>query len=285
MRCDVNLSLREQGEKSFGTRTETKNINSLSNIVKAMNKEIERQTEILSRGGQIIQATMRYDAQTDKIYPMRTKENSDDYRYFPDPDILSFTIDEDFIEGVRKSLPEFPSQKKKRYVEEFKIPQNIAEDIYKYRSVATFFDETVKEGADAKNTANMIVGTIYSTLDNEEAKENFKIKVTPKSLAELVRLIDTKKINKNKAGEVLNKMLETGKGVTDFITYEDTQSISQDELIKICKRAVNENRSVAENVKNGNDKAINVLFGYVMRETKGRADMVKVGEIIRKLIK
>lgn len=284
MRCDVNLSLRPEGSSEFGTRTETKNINSLSNIVKAMNKEIERQTNILSYGGHIIQATMRYDANADEIYIMRIKENSDDYRYFPDPDILRFTIDDEFVGTVKKSLPELPSEKLKRYVEKFKIPANTARDIYKYRRVSEFLDKTVDEGASAKNTANLIVGEIYSTLDTEEDKENFNVNITPKSLSDLVKLMDDRKINKNKAQETLDKMLKTGKSVKDFISAEDTVGLTDDELKKVCEAAVAANSDAAENVRNGNDKAINVIFGFVMRETKGKADMGKVNKIIRELI-
>lgn len=284
MRCDVNLSLRPEGTEEFGTRTETKNINSLSNIVKAMYKEIERQEDILESGGHIVQATMRYDANTDEIYPMRTKENSDDYRYFPDPDILRFTIPQEFVDETKANLPELPHTKLKRYVEDLGLPEVTAREIYKYRRVSEFLDEAVKAGAGAKNTANLIIGGIYSTLETEEDKEKFEIKITPAQIAELVKLIDGKKINKNKGQEVLLKMLESGKDVSEFVKAEDTQGISDDELEKVCAAAVEANPDAVENVKAGRDKAINVIFGFVMRETKGKADMGKVNKIIRGLI-
>lgn len=284
MRCDVNLSLRPEGTEEFGTRTETKNINSLSNIVKAMYKEIERQEDILESGGHIVQATMRYDANTDEIYPMRTKENSDDYRYFPDPDILRFTIPQEFVDETKANLPELPHTKLKRYVEDLGLPEVTAREIYKYRRVSEFLDEAVKLGAGAKNTANLIIGGIYSTLETEEDKEKFEIKITPAQIAELVKLIDGKKVNKNKGQEVLLKMLESGKDVSEFVKAEDTQGISDDELEKVCAAAVEANPDAVENVKAGRDKAINVIFGFVMRETKGKADMGKVNKIIRGLI-
>lgn len=284
MRCDVNLSLRPKGTTEFGTRTETKNINSLSNIVKAMNREIERQEEILDAGGRIIQATMRYDANTDEIYPMRTKENSDDYRYFPDPDILRFTISQEFVEKTRAELPEMPSEKLKRYTDDLKLPESTARDIYKYRRVAEFLDDTVKKGASAKNTANLIIGSIYSTLETEEDKEKFDISITPDNMAELVKLIDEKKINKNKGQETLAKMLETGKSAADFIKAEDTEGLSDDELMRICTAAVEANPDAADNVRAGKDKAINVIFGYVMKETRGKADMGKANKLIREII-
>ncbi len=284
MRCDVNLSLRPQGTSEFGTRTETKNINSLSNIVKAMHREIERQEDILESGGHIVQATMRYDANTDEIYPMRTKENSDDYRYFPDPDILRFVISQEFVEETRSKLPELPSAKLSRYISELKLPESTARDIYKYRRISEFLDKTVDMGASAKNTANLILGGIYATLETEEDKENFEIKITPKQMSELVRLTDDKKINKNKAQEALGKMLESGKDVTEFIKAEDTLGISDEELEKICAAAIGANAAAVENIKAGKGKAINVIFGYVMKETRGKADMAKAGQIINKLI-
>ena len=284
MRCDVNLSLRPVGTKEFGTRTETKNINSLSNIVKAMNREIERQEDILESGGKIVQATMRYDANTDEIYPMRTKENSDDYRYFPDPDILRFYIEPEIVEKTKSSLPELPSAKLRRYIDEFKLPETTARDIYKYRRVSEFLDKAVTMGASVKNTANMIIGGIYKTLETEEDKENFDIKTSPEQLSELIRLIDEKKINKNKGQEALSKMLESGKDVSEFIKAEDTQGMSDDELTEICKAAVDANPDAVSNIRAGKGKAINVIFGYIMRETRGKADMAKVNKIINELI-
>ena len=284
MRCDVNLSLRPVGTKEFGTRTETKNINSLSNIVKAMNREIERQEDILESGGKIVQATMRYDANTDEIYPMRTKENSDDYRYFPDPDILRFYIEPEFVEKTKSSLPELPSAKLRRYIDEFQLPETTARDIYKYRRVSEFLDKAVAMGASVKNTANMIIGGIYKTLETEEDKENFAIKTSAEQLSELIRLIDEKKINKNKGQEALAKMLDTGKAVSEFIKAEDTQGMSDDELRAICEAAVSANPDAVSNIRAGKGKAINVIFGYIMRETRGKADMGKVNKIINELI-
>lgn len=284
MRCDVNLSLRPQGSSEFGTRTETKNINSLSNIVKAMNREIERQEDLLESGERVYQATMRYDAGEDTIYPMRSKENSDDYRYFPDPDIVRFTIPREFVEKTRRELPELPDAKLKRYTEELKLPESTARDIYKYRRVTEFLEAAAAEGAGIKNCANLIIGAVYSTLSSEEEKESFDIKVTPKQFSELVKLMDEKKINKNKAHETLLKMLQSGEDVSKYISAADTQGLSEEELLGICKKAVEENPEAADNVRNGKDKAINVIFGYVMRQTRGKADMAKVEKIVRELI-
>lgn len=283
MRCDVNVSLHQPGEP-WGTRTEIKNINSLSNIVRAMELEIERQEDILDAGDKIIQSTMRYDASSDTVYVLRTKENADDYRYFPEPDILRFYISPERVEEIRASLPELPDAKLKRYIEDMNLPENNARLIYKYANVTRFFDEAVSEGASAGNVLNMIIGTIYATLQTEEDKENFEIKTTSKQLADLVKLIDEKKIRANKAKEVLSQMLESGKDVTEYIKAEDLAGLSDEDLRTLCQGAIDANPRAVEDIKNGKDKAINVMFGYVMKNSRGKADVTKAEAIIRELI-
>lgn len=283
MRCDVNVSIHEPGEP-WGTRTEIKNINSLSNIVRAMELEMERQEDIIESGEKVIQSTMRYDANSDTVYVLRSKENADDYRYFPEPDILRFYISPESVEEIRKSLPELPDAKLKRYVEDMKLPENNARLIYKYRNVTEFFDSAVNDGASASNVLNLIIGTIYATLQTEEDKENFEIKTTAKQLADLVKLIDEKKIRANKAKEVLAQMLESGKDVSEYINADDLKGMSDDDLKALCHGAVEANPKAVEDIKNGKDKAINVMFGYVMKNSKGKADVGKAAQIIKEII-
>lgn len=283
MRCDVNVSIHQPGEP-WGTRTEIKNINSLSNIVRAMELEMERQEDILDSGEKIIQSTMRYDANSDTVYVLRTKENADDYRYFPEPDILRFYISPEKVEEIRASLPELPDAKLKRYVGDMGLPENNARLIYKYRNVTEFFDSAVNEGASPSNVLNMIIGTVYATLQTEEDKENFEIRTTAKQLAELVKLIDEKKIRANKAKDVLAQMLESGADVTEYIKAEDLAGLSDDDLKVLCQSAIDANPKAVEDIKNGKDKAINVMFGYVMKNSRGKADVTKAEKIIRELI-
>ena len=283
MRCDVNVSIHQPGEP-WGTRTEIKNINSLSNIVRATDLEMERQEDIIESGEKVVQSTMRYDANSDTVYVLRTKENADDYRYFPEPDILRFYISPEKVEEIRASLPELPDAKLKRYVEDMGLPENNARLIYKYRNVTNFFDDAVGEGASPSNALNMIIGTIYATLQTEEDKENFEIKTTPKQLAELVKLIDDKKIRANKAKDVLSKMLEDGDDVKAFIKEEDLAGLSDDDLRTLCQGAIDANPKAVEDIKNGKDKAINVMFGYVMKNSRGKADVKKAEAMIREMI-
>lgn len=283
MRCDVNVSIHQPGEP-WGTRTEIKNINSLSNIVRAMDLEIERQEDILDAGEKVIQSTMRYDANSDTVYVLRSKENADDYRYFPEPDILRFYISPESVEEIRVSLPELPDAKLKRYIA-MGLPENNARLIYKYRNVTKFFDDAVQQGAGASNVLNMIISTVYATLQTEEDKENFDIKITASQLADLVKLIDEKKIRANKAKEVLANMLESGKDVSEYIKAEDLAGLSDEELRALCQGAIDANPKAVEDIKNGKDKAINVMFGYVMKNSRGKADVKKAEAIIRELIK
>ncbi|MGE5628380.1 MAG: Asp-tRNA(Asn)/Glu-tRNA(Gln) amidotransferase subunit GatB [Solirubrobacterales bacterium] len=284
MRCDVNVSLRKIGSKEFGTRTETKNINSLNFIQKAMYAEVERQTDILEAGGTIVQETMRYDDGTDTITPMREKENSDDYRYFPDPDLVRFEIAEDKIATIQASLPELPFDKLKRYVEELELPEATAKQMFRYRRVAEFFEEALSEGASVKNAANLITGIIYANMSTEEDKELFNILVSAKQFAQLVKLLDAKKINVKMAQSTLQQMLESGKSPEEYIKAEDMEGISDTDLEKLCLGAIGANPKAVEDVKAGKDKAINSMFGYIMKETKGKADVKKAEAVIRELI-
>jgi len=284
MRCDVNLSLRKPGDPNFGVRTEIKNINSLSFIQKAVMAEAERQADILDAGGTVVQQTMRYDETTNTVTPMRDKENSEDYRYFPDPDILRFCIDEEKVEEIRASLPELPFAKLRRYVNELGLPEATAKQLSRYRRVAEFFEGALAEGASVKNAANLIVGTIFSNMDTEEEKELFGIKISPAQFAALVKLADEKKINIGVAQSTLQKMLESGKSVEEFIKPEDLVGISDEELESLCKEAIDANPKAVADVRSGKDKAINVMFGYIMKKTGGKADIRKAEALLRKLI-
>jgi aspartyl-tRNA(Asn)/glutamyl-tRNA(Gln) amidotransferase subunit B len=284
MRCDVNVSLREAGTKEFGTRTETKNINSLNFIQKAMYAEIERQTDILESGGTIVQETMRYDDVDDSISPMREKENADDYRYFPDPDLTRFEIPQDKVDAIQKSLPELPFDKLNRYITELELPEATAKQMFRYRRVAEFFEEALSEGASVKNASNLITGTIYANMSTEEDKELFKLLISAKQFAALIKLLDEKKINFKIAQTTLQQMLESGKSADEYIKAEDMVGISEDDLTKLCETVIAANPKAVEEIKAGKDKAIKSLFGYIMKETKGKADAQKTEAIIRDLI-
>ena len=188
------------------------------------------------------------------------------------------------VEEIRASLPELPDARLKRYVGEMGLPENNARLIYKYKNVTKFFDDAVKEGASAGNVLNMIIGPVFQTLQTEEDKENFDIKITASQLAALVNLVDEKKIRANKAKDVLAQMLESGKDVTEYVKAEDLTGLSDDELKALCAAAIDANPKAVEDVKNGKGKAMNVLFGYIMKNSRGKADIKKAETIIQALI-
>ena len=284
MRCDVNVSLRKAGDAEFGIRTETKNINSLNFIQKAIYAEIERQTDILEAGGTIVQETMRYDDASDTISVMREKENSDDYRYFPDPDINRFEVPEEKVEEIKNSLPELPYDKLNRYINELKMPDAAARHIFKYRRVADFFEEALKDGAGVKNASNLITNTIYSNMATEEDKEQFKVIISAKQFSEIVKMLDEKKINFKMAQDTLQQMLESGKSAGEYIKAGDMAGVSDSDLAKFCQEAIDANPKAVDDIKDGKDKAINVMFGYIMKKTRGKADIKKAEAIIRGLV-
>lgn len=285
MRCDVNISLSPAGSGKLGTRTEIKNMNSVSFIERAMAYEAARQAEILDAGGEVEQATMRYDEGTGETYVMRTKEDAQDYRYFPEPDLLTVKIPESKVEEIAASLPELPLEKFRRYTGVLGISAQNARQIYKYKAVSDFFDECISLGAGAKNLSNLIVGTVFSTLATEEDKESFKIKVTPAALADLVKYTDGGQINFTLAQHTLVKMLEGGGKVSDYLKPEDLAGISRDELVNLCREAIEGNPAAVNDIASGKLKAMGSLFGHIKRASGGKADIKECEKIIRELLK
>ncbi len=284
MRCDVNISLKEKGSGAFGTRTEIKNMNSLSHMVKALEYEYSRQEDILKSGGKVEQATLRFDERTGETYVMRTKEDAQDYRYFPEPDLLTVVIPQEKIDSLKAALPELPDARYKRYTRDLGINPHSARLIYAYSNVCAFIDGVIALGGGVKNTVNLTVGTIFSTLPSEGDKEEFAIKVTAGEMAKLVKLLDGGFINVTMAQKTLASMLAEGKAVEAYISQSDTAKVDEGELEKICADALKANPKVKEDFKAGKEKAIFALFGYVKKQTGGRADMRKAEEILRKLL-
>ena len=284
MRCDVNISLQREGSSVLGTRTEIKNMNSLSFIEKAMAYEAKRQEEVLSSGGEVEQATLRFDEATGETYVMRTKEDAQDYRYFPEPDLLTVKIPQAEVDKIAASLPELPLEKLRRYTGALGISVQNARLLYKYKAVCDFFERCLSLGAGAKNLSNLIVGTVYSYLPTEEEKEAFKINVAAEEMAGRAKYVDGGKINFTLAQMTLSKMLKEGGALGDYIKPADLEGISDGELEELCKRAIEENPKIAEDFRGGKEKAIGGLFGYIKRATQGRADIKKAEAVLRRLL-
>ena len=284
MRCDVNISVRPQGSEKLGTRTEIKNMNSITNIAKAMEYEFERQTDLIESGGQVVQETLRYDDATGTTSSMRSKEDAHDYRYFRDPDLVTINVSREEVEKIRATLPELPADKCIRYVEELQIPEKDAQLLTKYRKISEYFDEACKGVKSPKTVSNFIIGQMFSRTETEADKEEFAVATTPAQLNELVRLIDDGKIRNNLAKSTLEKMLDSGKGALDFISESDMGGLDENALNDLCKQAVEGNPKAVADYKSGKEKAIKALVGNVMKNSRGKADAAAAEAKIKEII-
>lgn len=283
MRCDVNVSV--SATDKLGTRTEIKNMNSISNIAKAMEFETQRQIELLEKGEKITQETLGFDEKTGKTYKMRSKEDADDYRFFGEPDLLGIHISESEIIRIRKELPELPQHKIKRYIKDLGINESDANLLTKYPAVAEFFEVASKGVKKPQLAANFILGQIFASLPTESQKEEMSLRISPNMLSELIGLTESGKISVSKAKSVLSEMLEEGKAVSEIISEADLIGMADEELADLCHKAVGSNPSAVADIKSGKDKAVMVLVGAVMRQSRGRADALKAKEILLDMIK
>lgn len=284
LRCDVNISLRKQGEEKFGTRVEIKNMNSLNFIAKAMEYEVNRQIDILENGGSIEQETRRYDSDLNITESMRNKEDAHDYRYFRSPDLVAIRISDSEIDEYRKSLPELPGEKRKRFIDEFSLSPQDADLLIKYKKIAEYFEKASENIENKKTVANFILGNVFKKLPTEQEKEECNVKIPPEYISDLVILLEKKKINQNIARNTLEQMLDTGKPHSDFLSEDDMQSMDDDYLKKLCEKAVLNNEKAVNEYKNGKEKAIASIIGFIMKESKGKADASLATEIVKSII-
>lgn len=285
MRCDVNVSVKPQGSEKLGTRTEIKNMNSITFMTKAIDYEYERHSEIIENGGSVIQQTLRYIEETNSTESMRSKEDAQDYRYFRDPDLVDIILTKEEIEKIRNELPELPDSRFKRYTSDFEIPEKDAKLLVKYKNVSDYFEKASKGLKNPKTISNFIIGQIFRTLENEADKEEFKILTMPEQLHEVGLLLESGKLNMNLAKKALQKMLETGKNITEFVSESDMQGVSNEDLEKYCKEAIENNQNAVNDYLGGKEKALKAILGSVMKQTRGRCNAGDVEEKLIKLIK
>lgn len=285
MRCDVNVSVKPQSSEKLGTRTEIKNMNSITFMTKAIDYEYERHSEIIENGGSVIQQTLRYIEETNSTESMRSKEDAQDYRYFRDPDLVDIILTKEEIEKIRNELPELPDSRFKRYTSDFEIPEKDAKLLVKYKNVSDYFEKASKGLKNPKTISNFIIGQIFRTLENEADKEEFKILTMPEQLHEVGLLLESGKLNMNLAKKALQKMLETGKNITEFVSESDMQGVSNEDLEKYCKEAIENNQNAVNDYLGGKEKALKAILGSVMKQTRGRCNAGDVEEKLIKLIK
>ncbi|MFJ7977386.1 Asp-tRNA(Asn)/Glu-tRNA(Gln) amidotransferase subunit GatB [Peribacillus sp. JNUCC 23] len=280
LRCDANISLRPVGQKEFGTKTELKNLNSFNFVRKGLEYEEIRQAEVLNAGGVIEQETRRFDESTGKTLLMRVKEGSDDYRYFPEPDLLTIHIDEEWKARIAAEIPELPDARKKRYVEELGLPEYDAAVLTVTKESADFFEATVEQGADSKLASNWIMGELSAYL-NAEGKELHDIALTPQTLAGMIKLIEDGTISSKIAKTVFKELVENGGDAEAIVKEKGLVQISDEgALTKIVSEALDNNPQSIEDFKAGKQKATGFLVGQIMKATKGQANPQLVNKIL-----
>jgi len=284
LRCDANISLRPVGQKEFGTKTELKNLNSFAYVRAGLEHEEKRQAKILSEGGTIQQETRRYDEKSKKTILMRIKDDADDYRLFPDPDLVPLYIDDAWKERIRKEIPELPDARKKRYVEEMDLSEYDAGVITATKEMADFFEKTVDLGTEAKQAANWLMGDVSAYM-NKHLKELHELKITPEGLAKMIQLIEDGTISSKIAKQVFAELVENGTDPEQYVKDKGLVQISDEgQLREIVDKVLDENEQSVADFKDGKGRALGFLVGQVMKATKGQANPQMVNKILKEEI-
>jgi aspartyl-tRNA(Asn)/glutamyl-tRNA(Gln) amidotransferase subunit B len=280
-RCDANVSVRPEGQKEFGTRAEIKNINSFKFVEKAINHEIERQIELIESGGKVVQETRLYDSVKDETRSMRSKEEANDYRYFPDPDLLPVHISEEFKAQIKAQLPELPLAKKQRFKDVYGLDEESAVLLTSSRQLADYFEATVKaSGCEAKLCANWINGELSAAL-NKAGLEITESPVDYPRLAGLLARISDNTISGKIAKQVFEEMWQHPASADDVINAKGLKQISDTGAIEaIIDRIIANNMDQVEQYRSGKDKVFGFFVGQVMREMQGKANPAEVNKML-----
>lgn len=284
MRADVNLSIREVGAKEFGTRTEMKNLNSFKAIARAIEGETERQIDLIESGEKVIQETRRWDDNKGESYAMRSKEDAQDYRYFPDPDLVPISLTEEYLEEIRKRQPEFREAKMLRYKEEFDLPEYDIDIITASKHMADLFEATVALGGQPKKVSNwLMVETLRLLKENGLDAED--ICFSPENLSKLIRMTDAKEINSSVAKEVFEAMFKENVDPEAYVEEKGLKTVNDEgALRKTVEQVIAENPQSVEDYRNGKEKAIGFLVGQTMKAMKGKANPGMVNKLLKELL-
>ncbi len=285
IRCDVNVSVMKKGSSEFGTRCEMKNVNSFSGAVRAIEYEANRQIEILEQGGTIQQETRRWDDVKGMSFSLRSKEDAHDYRYFPEPDLLTIVLDDEYVENIRKQIPELPNKKVARYIKDYGLSQVDATLLADSVEKAELFEASISEKkCSPKMISNWILGDI-SKLLNETGKTIAETGITAAYLAELLGLIETQKISNAVGKNVFDEMLSTGKSPEKIVEEKGLSQISDESTLEaIVQSVIDANPKSIEDYNNGKTNALGFLVGQCMKATKGQGNPAKMKEILIRLI-
>ena len=283
MRCDANISIMPKGSKEFGTRAEIKNVNSFRALQRAIEYEIDRQIELVEDGEEVIQETRLWDDNAGETRSMRGKEDAHDYRYFPEPDLMPLSISREWVEEVRKTLSELPSQKRQRYMD-LGLSEYDASVIVEQMQSALFFDKVLELGGNAKIAVNFMMGEIAAYL-KENHIEITDTKLTPENLVELIGLIEKGTISNNIGKQILIDMLQTGEKASAIVEKKGLSQITDvDAIRKMVEEVVANNPNQVEQYKSGKTNILGFFVGQIMKATKGRANPKTVNEILLELL-
>ncbi len=284
MRADVNLSVREVGASEYGTRTEMKNLNSFKAIARVIENERERQIEILEDGGEVIQETRRWDDNKEYSYAMRSKEDAQDYRYFPDPDLTPVVIGDEWIQKIRDDQPEFQEEKVERYKKEFGIPEYDISIITASKRMADLFEDTVALCHNPKKVSNWLMGETMRLLKEKEMDPE-DLTVRPENLAQLIGLTEAGTINSTVAKEIFEKIFEEDIDVEKFVEDNGLGTVSDEGALRdIIGKVLEENPQSVADYRAGKKKAIGFLVGQTMKAMQGKADPGMVNQILQELL-
>ena len=281
LRCDANVSLRPEGQKEFGTRTETKNLNSFRFVQHAIDYEIERQSEEILDGVTIVQETRLWDTDRKVTFSMRSKEEADEYRYFPDPDLTLAKLSPELIENLRKKLPELPDAKKQRFMEEYGLNDYDAGVLTASQELSEYFEKVLADGAVPKIACNWITGDLTRVM-NESGKTLIEINLSPENLANLTILIDQGEISSKIAKTVFAEMLDSGETPNTIIEEKGLKQITDEkELGRIVEELLASNQQQVKQYREGKTKVIGFFVGQMMKQTQGKGDPAVINRLLK----
>jgi len=284
-RCDANVSVRPEGQKAFGTRTELKNMNSFRHVELALEYEIKRQISLLEDGEQIAQETRLWDVDEGITASMRGKEEAHDYRYFPDPDLVPVKIDESWIGHIRESLPELPSEKRERFVKQYSIPEYDAAIITSTKPLSIYYEESVRIFPEPKTVSNWIMGDLLRELKRDE-REIDQCPVTPSHLAKMLSMIKDGTISGKIAKDVFEEMYRTGEEPSKIVQEKGwIQILDKGEIERAIEKAMQANPKQVQDYRKGKEKLFGFFVGEVMKETKGKANPKLLNELLKEKLK
>ncbi len=281
LRCDANISIRKKGETALGTRTEIKNMNSFRNVERALEFEINRQIELLEENRTVVQETLLWDADKSEARPMRGKEESHDYRYFPEPDLMPLEISEDWVTEIQSALPELPNARKQRFIEEYQLPEYDAGVLTSEKSIADYYEQALTSTNNYKALSNWVMSEALK-IANERKVDFSQFPISAKNLGKLIALVDKQVISGKIAKEVFEDMLNSDDDPENIVKEKNLVQITDASQIKIIvERVLKDNPTQVEQYLNGKEKVFGFFVGQVMKESRGKANPQIVNEILK----